>query len=324
MKKNTLFFGMIISALCWSTACARKEKSSPPKAQEESQTREKWTIGMSQCNLGEPWRVQMNQDIKLAAERHPKIRMIFKDAQNDSLKQRTHLEEYVNAGVDAIIVSPKEAAPQTPPVAAAHRAGIPVVVLDRRVLGDEYTCFIGADNKRIGKAAGKWIVEKLGGKGQVVELKGLMTSTPGQDRHTGFREGIKGSGLEVIFEADMKWLEPDARKEMESALARFPRIDLVYAHNDPGAHGAYLAAKAAGKESGILFVGIDALPHEGQVYVRQGVLAASLEYPTGGREAVEAVLKILNGETVDKEITLSSRVFTKENIDKGGEWLDKE
>ena len=84
-------------------------------------------------------------------------------------------------------------------------------------------------------------------KRTIVELKGLMTSTPGQDRHSGFREGIKGSDLEIIFEADMKWLEPDARKEMESALARFKDIDLVYAHNDPGAHGAYLAAKAAGQ-----------------------------------------------------------------------------
>lgn len=321
MKKNALLFWVAVGALCWPSACGRKESPPPPRAAEETTSSARWTIGMSQCNLGEPWRVQMNQDIKLAAEQHPEIRMIFKDAQNDSLKQRTHIEEYINAGVDAIIVSPKEAAPLTPPVAAAHRAGIPIIVLDRRILGDEYTCFIGADNKRIGRAAGKWIVERLGGKGKVVELKGLMTSTPGQDRHTGFREGIKGSGIEIVFEADMKWLEPDARKEMESALARFSLIDLVYAHNDPGAHGAYLAARAAGREADILFVGIDALPHEGQVYVRQGILAASFEYPTGGKEAVETALKILNGETVEKEITLSSRVFNRENIDQGGEWL---
>ena len=150
-----------------------------------------------------------------------------------------------------------------------------------------------------------------------------MTSTPGQDRHTGFREGIKGSHLEIIFEADMKWLEPNARKEMESALARFDKIDFVYAHNDPGAHGAYLAAKAAGREKEIKFVGIDALPQEGQAYVKQGILAASFEYPTGGKEAIENALEILNGKQVPKEITLSSRVFTKENIDKGGELLSQ-
>jgi ribose transport system substrate-binding protein len=281
-----------------------------------------FTIGMSQCNLGEPWRGQMNADVKAAADRHPNLKVVFKDAQNDTLKQRAHVEEYVSARVDLIVISPKEAAPLTEPVARAMAAGIPVIVLDRRLLGDQYTCFIGADNRKIGKAAGQWIREALGGRGKVVELKGLMTSTPGQDRHQGFREGIAGSELEVVFEADMKWLEPDARKEMESALSRFSQIDLVYAHNDPGAHGAYLAAKAAGREKEIKFVGIDALPQEGVAYVSQGILNATFQYPTGGAEAIETALKILQGEPVPKEITLGSRLFTKENVAQGGQALD--
>lgn len=281
----------------------------------------RWTIGMSQCNLGEPWRVQMNADIRNAAEKHPDVTVFFKDAQNDNLRQTAHIEEFVRQKVNLIIVSPKEAAPLTRSVAAAFQQGIPVIVLDRRVLGAEFTCFIGADNRKIGKAAGKWIAKLLGGKGKIVELKGLMTSTPGQDRNAGFREGVRGSALDIVFEADMKWLEPNARKEMESALARFSAIDLVYAHNDPGAHGAYLAAKAAGREQSIRFVGIDALPHEGQMYVRQGILAASFEYPTGGTEAIATALTILQGKQVPREIVLPSRVFTRENVDKGGELL---
>lgn len=309
--------------MLWVCCCALVAGCSKRTPATES-TSVKWTIGMSQCNLGEPWRVQMNADVKNAADKISDIKVIFKDAQNDTLKQRSQVEEFVSAGVDLIIISPKEAQPLTPVVAQAYQEGIPVIVLDRRVLGDQYTCFIGADNKKIGKAAGKWIAEKLGSQGKVVELKGLMTSTPGQDRHAGFREGIEGAGLEIIFEADMKWLESDARKEMESALARFDKIDLVYAHNDPGAHGAYLAAKAAGREKEIMFVGIDGLPQEGQVYVSQGIMSASFEYPTGGKEAIENALDILNGRPVPKEITLSSRVFTKENIEKGGDYLKKD
>jgi ribose transport system substrate-binding protein len=282
----------------------------------------RYTIGMSQCNLGEPWRVQMTADIKKAAEAHPDIEVVFKDAQNDTLRQRAHIEEFVSAGVDLILVSPKESQPLTEPVAKAFAAGIPVIVLDRAVLGDQYTTFIGADNEAIGRAAGEWIKKKLGGKGRVVELKGLMTSTPGQDRHRGFVEAIAGTGIEVIFEADMKWLEPDARKEMESALARFEKIDLVYAHNDPGAHGAYLAAQASGRESSIAFVGIDALPQEGVAYVKQGILDATFQYPTGGVEAIDTALKIFAGEPVPKKITLSSRVFTRDNVDQGGEVLE--
>jgi ribose transport system substrate-binding protein len=279
-----------------------------------------YTIGMSQCNLGEPWRVQMNADIRAAAAQHPELKVIFNDAQNDTLKQRAQVEEFVSAKVDLLIISPKEAQPLTEPVARAFEAGIPVIVLDRAVLGDKYTCFIGADNKKIGKAAGQWIAKKLGGKGKVVELKGLMTSIPGQDRHTGFREGIAGTDIEVIFEADMKWLEPDSRKEMESALSRFDHIDLVYAHNDPGAHGAYLAAKAAGRD-GIIFVGIDALPQEGIAYVKQGILDATFRYPTGGAEAIETALKIFKGEKVPKKIVLGTRLFDKDNVATGGEPL---
>lgn len=264
----------------------------------------------------------MNSDVKAAADRHADMKVIFKDAQNDTLKQQAQMEEFIRAGVDLIIISPKEAVPLTPVVAQAYKKGIPVIVMDRRVLGDKYTCFIGANNKKIGEAAGKWIVETLGGQGKVIELKGLMTSSPGQDRHRGFREGIKGSDIEVIFEADMKWLEPNARKEMESALARYEKIDLVYAHNDPGAHGAYLAAKAAGKEKDMLFVGIDALAQEGQAYVAQGILSASFEYPTGGKEAIDIAIEILNGQEVKKEIILPSKVFTKDNIQAGGAKLN--
>ena len=323
MKKRIWIIGLIILFGVFHTGCGKQDEGDSEAGTEVRQEKTEWIIGMSQCNLGEPWRVQMNQDIKNEAEKHPEIRLIMKDAQNDSMKQRSQVEEYISAEVDLIIISPKEAAPLTPPIAAAYKKGIPVIVLDRRVLGDDYTCFIGADNKRIGKSAGEWIVQTLGGKGRIVELKGLMTSTPGQDRHSGFREGIRESQLEIIFEADMKWLEPEARKEMESALARFSDIDLVYAHNDPGAHGAYLAAKAVDRENEIIFVGIDALAHEGQIYVQQGVMSASFEYPTGGKESILTAIEILKGTEVPKEVTLRSRVFTRDNVEQGGEWLNE-
>jgi ribose transport system substrate-binding protein len=309
------------------TGCNKTEPGATPQPGAEKKAKSTYTVGMSQCNLGEPWRVEMNAQVKAAAEKHPNLKIVFKDAQNDTLKQRSHVEEFVSAGVDLIIISPKEAQPLTEPVAKAMAAGIPVIVLDRSLLGDKFTCFIGANNKKIGRAAGEWIAKKLaektkpGERAKVVELKGLMTSTPGQDRNSGFREGIAGKDLEVLFEADMKWLEPDARKEMESALSRFPKIDCVYAHNDPGAHGAYLAAKAAGREKEMMFVGIDALPQEGVAYVQQGILDATFQYPTGGAEAIETALKILTGEPVPKEITLGSRVFDKENVAQGGQEL---
>ena len=320
-KARGAFSALALAALL-AGGCGKSDSPPPSASGPPVPAARQFTIGMSQCNLGEPWRVQMNADIAAAAARHPELKMVFKDAQNDTLQQRAQVEEFVNAKVDLLIISPKEAQPLTEPVAKAMDAGIPVIVLDRRLLGDKYTCFIGADNKKIGKAAGAWIASKLGGKGKVVELTGLMTSTPGQDRHSGFRDGIAGSDIQVIFQADMKWLEPESRTEMESALSRFDKIDLVFAHNDPGAHGAYLAAKAAGREKDMIFVGIDALPQEGVGYVSQGILDATFQYPTGGAEAVDDALKILKGETVPKETVLGSRLFDKSNVAAGGKELN--
>lgn len=308
-------------ALALVSGCGGSPQPAPAAEAGAAPGTKKIVLGMSQCNLGEPWRVQMDADIRAAAEALPNVQVIFKDAQNDTLRQVAHVEEFVGQRVDAILVSPKEAAPLTAPIAKAHQAGIPVIVLDRAVLGDQFTMFIGADNKKIGEAAGRWIAGRLGGTGKVVELKGLMTTIPAQDRNSGFRAGIAGSGIEVIFEADMQWLQPNAQREMESALARFPDIQLVYGHNDPAAYGAFLAARAAGREKDILFVGIDGLPHEGQAYVRQGILAACFEYPTGGREAVDYALQILAGEEVPKHVVVPSRYFTPDNIDTGGETL---
>lgn len=279
-----------------------------------------FTIGMSQCNLGEPWRVQMNEDIRQAAAEHPELQVIYKDAQNKTEQQQAQVREFVTQGVDLIIISPKEAVPLTEPVAEAMDAGIPVIVLDRKIEGDNYTCFIGGDNVLIGREAGKYMVKLLGGKGKIVELKGLETSTPAGERHRGFMEGIEGSGIEIIFSADCQWLEPNAQKEMNSALSRFAQIDAVYGHNDPSAHGAYMAAKQEGKgrEKTIKFVGIDALPHEGVKYVQEGILSATLEYPTGGKEAIMVAMKVLSGDAFPKTLTLGTRLFTPDNVAQGG------
>ncbi|MEO7095091.1 MAG: substrate-binding domain-containing protein [Polyangiales bacterium] len=319
MTAKRLLRLLAAAVLVWAVvlllACKKKASSSGHAGTDQ----DPWVIGVSQCNLGEPWRVQMNEDLAAAAKSHPNLKLVFKDAQNDSLTQRAQVGELVSQDIDLLIVSPKEASPLTKPVAEAFQKGIPVIVLDRQVEGQEFTTFIGGDNKKIGREAGKWIAKALGAGGKLVEIEGLMTSTPASDRHDGFLEGLGNSGAnQIVFTADMQWLEPNARKEMDSALTTNAQIDLVYAHNDPGAHGAWLAAKAA-KREGIKFVGIDALPHEGVQYVKDGILDATFTYPTGGTEAIETAIKLLAKQQVPKQITLGTRLWTKQNVAQGGE-----
>ncbi len=319
MKWKCLILAVTAAAAALVAGCGKQPESSSGGGSSEG--KRIYNIGFSQCNLGEPWRVQMNADIKAAAEKHKdRIRVFYKDAQNRTEVQQNQVREFIQQGVDLIIISPKESVPLTKPVAEAMAKGIPVIVLDRALAGDDYTMFIGGDNREIGRQAGYHMVKILGGKGNVVELKGLMTSQPAIDRHEGFLEGIKGSDIKIIFSADCKWLEPDAQREMKSALSRFPDIDAVYAHNDPSAHGAYLAAEQEGKgrEKSIKFIGIDGLPTEGVKYVREGILEATFVYPTCGAEAIEYALKILDGEDVPKQVILPTRVITKETLEREG------
>lgn len=279
------------------------------------------TIGYSQCNSGEPWRAQMDADIKSAARSHSELKLIAKDAQNDRARQMSHVKEFVTAKVDAIIISPLDTS-LTPAIAEAFDAGIPVIVLDRKVLGDKYTAFIGADNRVIGAEVGKWVVAALGGKGNVVELKGLSSSTPAADRSEPFREAIRGTEIKVVYDADMEWLKAKAREKMQAALSRNAAkgsIVLVYGANDPAAIAAFEVAKDAGREKEMKFVGVDALPNEGIEAVRKGILDATFEYPNGAKEAVLMALDMFDGKKPDKSITLGTRLFTKANVDKGGE-----
>jgi ribose transport system substrate-binding protein len=218
--------------------------------------------------------------------------------------------------VDLLMISPNEAKPLTPVVEKVFKAGIPVIVIDRAIEGESYTVFIGADNYEIGRQAGQHIVEVLGGKGRIVEIRGLPGSPPAIDRQRGMRDVVgKAPGITIVHDPVGNWLREEAMAQMEMALAANPVIDLVYAHNDPMAIGAYLAAKAKGREKEMKFIGIDALPglDGGRQAVADGKLDATFVYPTGGRQAVELAAKILKGEKVPHKVTLPTEKVLRKN-----------
>ncbi|GAA2814990.1 substrate-binding domain-containing protein [Kribbella solani] len=281
----------------------------------------KYTIGMSQANVAEPYRQRMDDDIKTAAKDVPQFDVKFADAAQDNAKQVADVENYITQQIDLLIISPNEAKPLTAVVKKAYDKGIPVIVLDRKVEGDAYTGFIGGDNVQIGREAGKYIAEKLlPSGGNVVELKGLAGATPQAERHEGFVEGIKGNPkVKVIAGASGDWLREKGQAQMDALLKANPKIDVVFSHNDPMAEGAYLAAKAVGREKEMKFTGIDALPipSGGIKAVEQGRLAATFTYPTNGKEAIAAAKKILvDCGTIEKTQTLPTQTIDASNAAK--------
>ena len=299
-------------------ACSVEQPQSAPPGDAGCGPGRDHLIGMSQANNAEPYREVMNTDVETAAEAVDGFTVNVADAAQDNSKQVADVENFITQQVDLLIISPNEAAPLTAVVAKAFDAGIPVIVLDRKVEGDKYTAFIGADNTEIGRQVGEYYAKTLlpqGGK--VLEIAGLPGSTPAAERAAGFRDGIASNpGIQIVASQPGDWLRDKGQAVADALLKAHPDANAVYAHNDPMAEGAYLAADAAGRAGDLAFTGIDALPipSGGIKAVEQGRLKATYVYPTGGREAIDLAEKILVDCTqVPKTTTLQTQQVTADN-----------
>jgi ribose transport system substrate-binding protein len=278
-------------------------------------------IGFSQVTTTEPWRVLFNSELREAAKQHPQVQLLIADGQDRTEKQVADVQAFIQQRVDVILLAPKESAGLSWVVEEAAAAGIPVIVLDRKVNTQAYTQFIGGDNLEIGRQAGRTARELLGGegqaRGQLVEIWGGMGSTPAHERHQGFAEILQAeAGVSWLVERqDGDWKQDRAYDIMTTALRAHPQIDLVYAHNDPMAFGAYLAARDAGRDQDIKFLGVDAIPREGGLWVKRGFLTATFVYPTPGVEALQQALKLLRGEKIAREISLPTQTIDAQSVD---------
>lgn len=274
-----------------------------------------YRIGISQCSDDE-WRNQMNEEIMREALFYDGIELDIRTARDNSTQQIEDIRTFIANGIDLLIVSPNEAAIITPVVEEAFDSGIPVIVVDRKILSDKYTAFIGADNYEIGKAVGNYIVTLLNGNGNIVEIKGLSGSTPALERHQGFISIInRYPEITLIQQVEAAWLRDPARICMDSILLSFPKIDVVYAHNDRMAAGAFEAAYRANRSDSIHFIGIDALPGKdyGLGMVLDSILTATFIYPTGGDVLMQTAMKILRDETFLRENILNTAVVDATN-----------
>lgn len=308
VKHSMIFFLILMTML---TGCYH------PSSQVTGSDPVKYVIGVSQANLIEPWRVIMNEEIKEEALKHTDVRIVFTDAVQNSEKQIKDVEELLEAGIDLLIISPNDSADLTPIVAKAYKK-VPVIVLDRAVEGYAYTLYIGPDNKSIGKEAGQYIADLLGNAGgSVVEIQGPAGLPSLRERSAGFREVIgQYDNIRIVATVMADWQRDKAEDEMEKLLQQYPKIDVVFAHSDYMALGAYKAAKKRGI-NGIKFVGIDGFtgPNGGLQLVEKGILQGTFTCLTGGREAVQYAVDILNHEKgIPKKIIPRSNKITLYNV----------
>ncbi len=279
-------------------------------------------IGFSQANNAEPYRQHVNDELTAAARKVPQFTLQIADGAGNVNTQTSQMDNFITQKVDLILISPFEAAPLTPVVARAMKAGIPVVELDRKTLGDpgrDYTAFIGGDNYKIAQEAGMFTATKLlPNGGEVAVLEGLPSSTPAVERLNGFKDGVKQNAkIEVVAEQAADWLPDKAQTAFAAMLQAHPDIKVVYASNDMMAAGARLAAKGAGKEGQVKIIGTDGLPGPagGIRAVAEGQWAATFTYPTGAAEAIDLAKSVLLdcAETVKTVITVPTQAITADN-----------
>jgi ribose transport system substrate-binding protein len=288
--------------------CSRQPVAPPPSPPKKADAQ---SIGIVLASGEGAWPAQLKDDLDTALAKYPRVQTQITTAPNAGL-QEEYLSQLRMAHARAIILEPKDPQASAETVAKCMDEGTPVIMLGTPVAGDRYTCLIAADATQIGAAAGEWLAGRLKGKGNLVELRGPADSSWAEDLHKAWRAALRDPGYHFIFDGRVDPPKVDGGKLMSEVLGRFQKIDAVFAYDDAAALAAYQAAKAAGREKGIVFMGVGGLPNEGAKYVAEGLLTVSFLRPTGGTEAVEAAMKLFRGEQPLKKIVPPTRAIVKE------------
>ena len=287
-------------------------------------------IGFSQTGFNHPWRVEMIKSAQAEVARHANVSMVITDGNVDIRKQNNDVDDLLAQDVDAIVMSPVESAGLVP-AAKVMAAGIPLILLDRDV-EVEKTVFIGQSNVTMAKGVGDVMVKQLDGKGNIVELTGLIGSSPAIDRQKGMYEALAAApDIEIVATGDGEWIRDPAVKLMDDLLVAYPDINAVFRHAEESSWGAQFSIARAGRcGDKILHFTHDA-SNAGFQSVKDGLFAADGNYtPFIGDVGVRAALMALTGQEIPnlQDYEFEGKLYrlpdlpavTAENVD---EWLGK-
>lgn len=276
-----------------------------------------YVIGVSQCS-NDIWRDKLNGEMRNATYLYDNVELRIVSADDNDQQQTGQINAFTDEGIDLLILSPNQMNTVTPAIERAYGHGIPVILFDRKIKSDKYTAFIGADNEKIGRTIGEHIAMRLGGKGTVVEIRGLEGSSPAIERHHGFVAALKKyPGIRLLASESGDWTQESGAKVAASMFQKGIVPDFVFGQNDRMALGAWHEAKKRSLATRVRFVGIDALPgDEGGIrLVRDGILDASYIYPTRGDVVMRLALNILDGKPYQRDNYLKAALVTKDNAE---------
>ena len=277
----------------------------------------KYVIGVSQCSE-DIWRDKLNSELKMGELLNDSLIVKIVSSNDDSKKQTEQVNQFIDEGVDLLIVAPNQLGILSTAIDRAYDAGIPVVLYDRKSDSEKYTAFMGCDNYLIGQSMGCFIAQRLQGNGRVVEIRGLEGSSPALERHRGFVDAIKNyPKVSLVTSEAGDWKEESGGRAMKRILQQTQDFDFVYCHNDRMAKGAYNIVQQMGITRPYRYTGVDGMATEGGglEMVKEGILEASYLYPTKGDELIALVLKILSHQPFNRDNYLSTSIVTESNAE---------
>jgi ABC-type sugar transport system substrate-binding protein len=287
----------------------------PPNVDFESAT-----FGFAQTENNNPWRITQTESMRNAAEENG-VEIVITDAQSNTPKQVSDIEDMVAQGVDVLFIPPREEEGLEPALKAARDAGVPVFMVDREAnaeICEDYIGFMGSNFIEQGERAAEWLVDATSGKAKIAELQGTVGASVTADRGEGFKTVIdENPGMEMVASQSGNFNRAEGQNVMEQILGGNPDLDAVYAHNDEMAIGAIQALKDAGRKPGedVTVVSVDGTRDALQAII-DGDLGATVETnPRFGPLAFDTAKKFLSGELVPTKITVQDRLFDKRNAD---------
>jgi ribose transport system substrate-binding protein len=267
------------------------------------------TMAMVVSTLNNPFFVTMKEGAEAKAKELG-YNLIVLDSQNDPSKELSNVEDLTVRGVKAILINPTDSDAVSNAIRMANRANIPVLTLDRGASRGEVVSHIASDNVAGGEMAGKYIMEKVGEKARVIQLEGIAGTSAARERGQGFMQAVDTYKMDLLSSQPADFDRTKGLNVMENLLAANPDVQAVFAQNDEMALGALRAVQASGKD--ILIVGFDGT-EDGLAAVKRGMLGATIAQQPSliGALGVETAVKVLKGESVEKNIPVPLKVVTE-------------
>lgn len=315
LKKYSFVSSLLLAGVLTLSACSTGTESGTTNnntnTTNEGANGGKVKIGLSISTQNNPFFVTLKEGAEKAAK-EAGADLIVVDAQDDTSKQISGIEDLIQQKVDVILINPTDSDAVVTAVESANNANIPVITVDRAANGGTVVTHIASDNVKGGQMAGDYILEAIGGKGNIVELQGTAGTSAARDRGEGFHKSVDGKdGVKVVASQPADFDRAKGLSVMENILQSNSDVQAVFAHNDEMALGALQAIEAVGKTD-IVVVGFDATDDAVNA-VNAGTLAATVAQKPEmiGQQSIETALKVAAGDQVESSIPVDLELIIK-------------